>query len=174
MVLRELRELRGLTRREVSELTGINLRSLQDYEQGHKDITRAKGELLYRLSLALGCSIEDILSDYLLDEKIFSQVSEPDLKWSLPNRQIEECVIYSSQYKVYGKWEIKNKRCRLVFPYKGEIVALPFAAEFTERNLPWLVQAAVMKIESYIEKVRFEELSEKLCEELGGENWDEW
>ena len=51
---------------------------------------------------------------------------------------------------------------------------LPFAAEFTERNLPWLVQAAVMKIESYIEKVKYEELCEKLCEELGGENWDEW
>ena len=53
-MLKDIRESKGLTRKELSELSGINFRSLQDYEQGHKNITSAKGETLYRLSVALG------------------------------------------------------------------------------------------------------------------------
>lgn len=47
---------------ELAKLSGINLRSIQDYEQGHKLIASAKGETLYRLSQVLGYSIEDILT----------------------------------------------------------------------------------------------------------------
>ena len=60
-MLKDIRESKGLTRKELSELSGINFRSLQDYEQGHKNITSAKGETLYRLSVALGCSMEELV-----------------------------------------------------------------------------------------------------------------
>lgn len=66
--LKRMREARGISRRQISEQCGINLRSLQDYEQGHKDISRANGALLYKLALALGCHIEEILDPYLLLE----------------------------------------------------------------------------------------------------------
>lgn len=66
MKLKELRELRNMSQREVAELSGINYRSYQDYEQGHKDLAKAKGDMLYRLSLTLDCSIEDLLSDYIV------------------------------------------------------------------------------------------------------------
>lgn len=62
-MLKSIRESRGLSRKEVSERSGINFRSLQDYEQGHKNIASAKGETLYRLSLTLGCSMEELMSE---------------------------------------------------------------------------------------------------------------
>lgn len=64
MKLKELRESKGYTRRELSEITGLNFRSIQDYEQGHKQITSMKVDSLYRLSLALDCTMEDILEPY--------------------------------------------------------------------------------------------------------------
>ena len=63
MELRKMRETSGLTQAELSRISGVNLRSLQDYEQGHKPIQSAKGETLLRLSRALGYTIEDILKD---------------------------------------------------------------------------------------------------------------
>ena len=45
MGLKELREERGFSRRKLAERSGVNLRSIQDYEQGHKKITKP-----YRLS----------------------------------------------------------------------------------------------------------------------------
>lgn len=60
--LKMLREKKGLSRKEVSEQSGVNFRSLQDYEQGHKNIASAKGETLYKLSLILGCTMEEILN----------------------------------------------------------------------------------------------------------------
>ena len=67
MKLKELREKKGYTRRELSNKTGINLRSLQDYEQGHKSVTSMKSDTLFRLSLVLDCSMEDILISYYDD-----------------------------------------------------------------------------------------------------------
>ena len=39
----------------------VNSRSLQDYEQGHKKLTSADGDVLLRLSTVLGCSITELL-----------------------------------------------------------------------------------------------------------------
>lgn len=68
-MLKKLREQKGLSQREVSEISGVNLRSLQDYEQGHKSIVSAKGETLYRLSYALDCTMEDIVATELMLER---------------------------------------------------------------------------------------------------------
>ena len=59
--VKRIRKARGLTRKEVAERSGINFRSLQDYEQGHKDIASAKSDTLFRLSLTLGCYMEELL-----------------------------------------------------------------------------------------------------------------
>lgn len=67
-MLKDIRESKGLSRKEVSDLSGINFRSLQDYEQGHKNIASAKGETLYRLSLTLGCTMEELVrEEYVAD-----------------------------------------------------------------------------------------------------------
>lgn len=62
MNIKNIRERAGLKQTELAVISGVNLRSLQDYEQGHKSLYSAKGETLYRLSLALGVSIEEILT----------------------------------------------------------------------------------------------------------------
>ena len=67
VMLRSIREAKGLSRKEVSELSGINFRSLQDYEQGHKNIASAKGETLYKLSMTLGCSMEELVTGTPID-----------------------------------------------------------------------------------------------------------
>lgn len=171
MTLKELRNKRGLSRREVAERSGINLRSLQDYEQGHKDISRAKGETLYRLSLAIGCTVEQLLEDHLpflcVDEEK-EKVPMPEPK--VPKAVVEAAEIFSQQYKISGRWRYDGEICYLLFLYEGRLIKYPFIAEFTEVTLPWLVEAAAMEIESYVDH----ELFLKACRELGGGDWDEW
>ena len=59
--LKRFRVAYGCTQAELAKLSGVTLRSVQMYEQRHKDINRASGETLYSLAKVLGCSIEDLL-----------------------------------------------------------------------------------------------------------------
>lgn len=59
--LKRIREEKQFTQAKLSEVSGVSLRSLQDYEQGHKDINKVQGITLYKLSQALECRIEDLL-----------------------------------------------------------------------------------------------------------------
>ncbi len=59
--LQTLRKNCNYSQRELSEKSGINLRTLQQYEVGSKDINKAAGLTLLQLSKALGCKIEDIM-----------------------------------------------------------------------------------------------------------------
>lgn len=52
---------RGLTQKELSELTEIPLRTIQQYEQRQKNINRAQVDTLYSLAQVLCCEIEDLL-----------------------------------------------------------------------------------------------------------------
>ena len=59
--LKENRERAGLTQKELSERSGVNIRTIQDYEQGRKLINKAQGLSLYRLANALNVTIEELL-----------------------------------------------------------------------------------------------------------------
>lgn len=50
-----------LTQRELSERSGVNIRTLQQYERRYKDINKAAGDTLRSLANALSCQIEDLL-----------------------------------------------------------------------------------------------------------------
>lgn len=63
MNLKTLRELKGISRKELADRTGISFRSIQDYEQGHKDICSAKAETILKMAKVLGCTMEDLISD---------------------------------------------------------------------------------------------------------------
>ncbi len=177
MDLKQLRESRGLSRKEVSQLSGINLRSLQDYEQGHKEIASAKGETLYRLSLVLGCTIEEILDLQIVeiqsvekeDQKRLRRLLSYSIDLSISKREIQCSQIYSPQYKIYGKWKLEKNHCNLMFLYGGIIVQLPFNVAFSAKTLPWLTEAAIMMIENYVETVTLNENFPG----LGGDEWDE-
>lgn len=59
--LKENRERARLTQKELSERSGVNIRTIQDYEQGRKFINKAQGLSLYRLANALNVTIEELL-----------------------------------------------------------------------------------------------------------------
>ena len=46
---------------ELSELSGVKLRSIQMYEQRVNSIDKAQAGTVYKLSRVLGCTVEDLL-----------------------------------------------------------------------------------------------------------------
>lgn len=60
-MLKEYRTKSGMSQSQLAEASGVNVRMIQYYEQGVKDINKASGETLYKLSRALGCKMEDLL-----------------------------------------------------------------------------------------------------------------
>ena len=61
--LKIIRESRGLSQSELAELSGVNKRSIQLYEQRVNNIDKAQSQTLYKLSRVLGCTIEDLLEN---------------------------------------------------------------------------------------------------------------
>ncbi len=59
--LKRMRENIGLTQRELSSLSGVPLRTIQQYEQKQKNINMAGGETLLRLARALSTTMEELL-----------------------------------------------------------------------------------------------------------------
>ena len=70
--MRKLKIMRpgaGLSQRQLSELSGVNLRTIQDYESnGGQVIDKSNLRTLLNLAKALGCNIKDILEDVELVE----------------------------------------------------------------------------------------------------------
>lgn len=60
--LKRIRQLRKLTQKQLSVLSGVKLRSIQAYEQGDNDIQKAQAETLYLLAKTLDCTIEELLA----------------------------------------------------------------------------------------------------------------
>ncbi len=59
--LKRLRENIGISQRELSEISEVPLRTIQQYEQKQKNINKANGETLLRLARALSTDIENIM-----------------------------------------------------------------------------------------------------------------
>lgn len=60
--LKFFREQKGLTQAELAKKANVNLRTIQNYEQGGKDINKGTVLTVLRLSEALECDIYDILN----------------------------------------------------------------------------------------------------------------
>lgn len=59
--LKEYRIKRELSQSELARITGLNLRMIQFYEQGKKNINHAHADSIFKLSKALSCNMEDLL-----------------------------------------------------------------------------------------------------------------
>ena len=55
------RQTAGFSQKELSEISGVPLRTIQQYEQGQKNINSAKAETVLRFAKALECSAEDLM-----------------------------------------------------------------------------------------------------------------
>ena len=65
--LQKIRKARGLTQKELSELSGVSLRMIQLYEQRQNDINQASGQTINNLSRALCCNFYEIMEIELED-----------------------------------------------------------------------------------------------------------
>ncbi len=59
--LKRIRTAYGCTQTELSEHSGVSLRSIQMYEQRNKNINKASVDTIYSLAMVLGCTIEDLM-----------------------------------------------------------------------------------------------------------------
>ncbi len=61
--LKRLRLKSGLTQSQLAQITGLNLRTLQYYEQGINKIDQARLTTLLKIAIALECKIKDLLEE---------------------------------------------------------------------------------------------------------------
>ena len=59
--LKRRRQQIGLSQSKLAELSGIPVRTIQQYEQRQKNINKAQVEYLFKLSNALGCNVECLM-----------------------------------------------------------------------------------------------------------------
>ena len=59
--LQRIRKACGLSQRQLAEISGVSLRSIQMYEQRNKDINKGQVGSLSSLAKTLGCRIEDLM-----------------------------------------------------------------------------------------------------------------
>ena len=70
--LQKIRKARGITQKELSELSGVSLRMIQLYEQRQNDINQASGQTINNLARALCCNFYEIM-EIELDEEVSLQ-----------------------------------------------------------------------------------------------------
>lgn len=63
MKLKEKRLAAGLSQSQLAEKTGINVRTIQHYEQGSKIFDHARIDTILKCCVALNCKLEDILDN---------------------------------------------------------------------------------------------------------------
>lgn len=61
--LEATRRAAGMSRKKLSELSGISSRVIERYEQGRTDINDASASHVRNIAKALGCQMENIMND---------------------------------------------------------------------------------------------------------------
>lgn len=151
MGLREIRKSRNMTQKDLAQMCGINFRSLQDYEQGHKKLSSANGDILLRLSTVLGCSITELLLDAGINGAPLLSSNSVDTE-SIQNQRF-----YCEKYKTAGRWVCTKDSVATMFFYRGQEYLIPFRAVFTPVMLPCLREAAILQMEETIDNILFQE-----------------
>lgn len=59
--LKLIRIKKGMKQSELSELSGVPLKCIGNYEQLRRDINHARVDIVYRLASALNCRIEELI-----------------------------------------------------------------------------------------------------------------
>ena len=61
--LKEMRQYKGLSQSQLAEKTGINVRTIQHYEQGSKNFDHARIDTIMKICIALHCKLEDVIEN---------------------------------------------------------------------------------------------------------------
>lgn len=65
--LKTLRQKANFSQRELSDLSGVPVRTIQQYEQRQKNINKAQAEYLVALAKVLCCQVEDLMEKSISD-----------------------------------------------------------------------------------------------------------
>ena len=60
--LKKMRVRKGFTQDSLSELSGVNIKSIASYEQNDEKFNAASVSTVFKLADALGCEIEDLIN----------------------------------------------------------------------------------------------------------------
>jgi transcriptional regulator with XRE-family HTH domain len=60
--LKKVRTIRGYTQDVLSDLSGVNIKSIASYEQNQEKLSAASVSTVLKLAEALGCEVEDIIN----------------------------------------------------------------------------------------------------------------
>lgn len=73
--LKEMRQAKGLSQSKLAEKAGLNVRTLQHYEQGSKIFDHARLDTILKCAIALGCKIEELIDneEYLSLIKMYNE-----------------------------------------------------------------------------------------------------
>ena len=66
--LQQIRKAKGMTQLELSIYSRVKLRTIQELEQGRKDINKAEALNVYNMAEALGVAISELLE--ISDEEV--------------------------------------------------------------------------------------------------------
>ncbi len=149
MKLQTIRKERKMSQRRLAIQSGVNFRSLQDYEQGHKKLLSANGDTLLRLTTTLGCSLE-----MLLLPKQKGAPLHPSNCVSLS--EILQQRFFCEKYVTAGRWVSDGQTLSVLFYHEGRQYMLPFSAVFDATNMSVLCDAAELQMEECIEDALFE------------------
>lgn len=69
-MLKEIRKKRNISQGQLSKLSNVPIRMIQQWEQGSRNIDGANINYLTSLSIVLGCKIEDIVENKNVKEKL--------------------------------------------------------------------------------------------------------
>lgn len=61
--LQKIRINKGYSQSQLSRISGVSPRTIQNYESNHRLIDNANVVILYRLARTLDCRVSDLLSD---------------------------------------------------------------------------------------------------------------
>ena len=70
MKLQEVRKKVGLSQSELAEASGVNIRTIQEYEYGRKIVDTAKLNIITALAEALNVPMSALLEDAELAQKV--------------------------------------------------------------------------------------------------------
>lgn len=61
--IKEIREQKGLTRKELAELSGLHYKKITDYENNYINIENVTIGNLNRIAIALHCTLDELCRD---------------------------------------------------------------------------------------------------------------
>lgn len=67
--LKKIRQEQNLSQPQLSELSGISTRSIQNYEQEHRSLQSAEVEVVYKLAKALNTKMEILIDKEILGKE---------------------------------------------------------------------------------------------------------